>query len=870
MLGEGGMGQVYRARDARLNRDVAIKLLHAGDLGIPDRRARFAAEARAASALNHPNIITIYDVGEEDGKPYIVSECVEGETLRTIVRRGALSTRRLLEIGVQIAAGLAAAHGSGITHRDLKPENVMVTTGGRVKLVDFGLAKAASTPPVSIGHDDLTLPRVSETEAGTVMGTADYMSPEQARGEAVDYHSDQFSVGLILYELASGKQAFHRDSRAETMAAIIREEPRPLESSVPAPLRWITERLLAKESQDRYASTEDLYRDLRILRERLSEISTGNTTAPASPSRRGAWLRLVIPATIAVSLVTLAYALLPARRDPGEFRYTPVVRNAGAEVYPRWSPDGKSIVYSARFRDIDQVMVKEIDATSPAQLTHGARSASTPFWSPDGATIFFIQEQNLWSINASGGEPSLAIAGASDGAIHPDGRTFVFVRKGKLWTGTRDRATQKEWGPASALSSTASMGNRIDFSPDGSKAGLVVPAAKEGEQDLLLISWPSGKTRRVPLPSGDTMWTSWYPDSQHILLATRDNSQNFRLAEFNVTTGASRTIEVTPQFIMGQSLSPDGNRLAFSAGSIEWDIYEMSIPDGRVRLVLARGDINVSPDWSPSGTHFLFETRYRGYDELEDRPYPEGFPRVLVSSRSDGLSGAGIIRGRWAPDGDRIVLSGNADVGQKSRIWLMNAAGGRPAPLDRADNVDLPGWSPDGQWIAYVRQEGARTQLVKLRPQAGTAPIPLSESSRAFTTQARTDWSPKGDWILFVGLKPGLTLITPEGQSQRSLSARTPSVYGFSKDGAHVYAVIHNTATSVPEWQLLSFDVATGAEKVIRTVDLPPSVSFIGDFSMHPDGKRFLFCAATFNPDIWMLEGFEQRPSLLDSFLRRY
>jgi Tol biopolymer transport system component len=184
--------------------------------------------------------------------------------------------------------------------------------------------------------------------------------------------------------------------------------------------------------------------------------------------------------------------------------------------------------------------------------------------------------------------------------------------------------------------------------------------------------------------------------------------------------------------------------------------------------------------------------------------------------------------------------------------------------------VDMPAWSPDGQWIAYVRQEGVKTQLVKLKPQTDASPIPLSESAQVFSVAARTDWSPKGDWILFVGTKPGLTLISSDGKSQRSLTSRTPFVYGFSKDGAQVYAVVHNTETSLREWQLFSFDVATGAEKVLGAVDLPPSVSFISGYSMHPDGKRFLFSAATNKLHVWMLEGFEQRTSFLDRVLSRY
>ena len=872
MLGEGGMGQVFLARDPRLNRQVAIKVLRADTLSSPDGRARFAAEARAASALNHPNIITVYDVGEEESEPYLVSEYVEGETLRAIVRKGPVSARRLLDIGVQIAAGLAAAHGCGITHRDLKPENVIVKSDGHVKLVDFGLAKlrdTSSTVRRSLGNDDATLTELSLTDPGTVMGTAAYMSPEQAQGEVVDYRSDQFSFGLILFELASGKEAFRRNSRAETMAAIIREEPPPLESTVPAPLRWIVERLLAKAPQDRYASTEDLYRELQTVQKHLFEVSTANRSLQAAPTTHS-WFRFAILAITAVSAIALTFALFSPLFDIHQFRYTPITREAAPEVFPSWSPDGRSIAYMAQIRGIWQIMVKEVVATSPAQVTHGASSAVAHFWSPDGAKIFFHRERNLWSVNASGGEESLAIPDAVVAAIHPDGKTFVFTRQSKLWTGTLDPNTQRQWTSSSLPATTRFVSNITAFSPDGSKIGLIMSAAEDGKQDLLLVSWPSAKARRVPLPPDDISSATWYPDSRRLLLSTRDQNENFRLQELDVLTGALKTLEVTPQVLYGQSIAPDGKRLAISRGSVEWDIYEMSVAEGRVRPFLVRGGMNHVPDWSPSGTHFLFSTRYRGYDELEDRAYPDGFSRVVVSTRTDArYAPDSSLRSRWAPDGNRIIITWTERLAQEHRVGLMNAAGGPPVSLDHAEEINLPGWSPDGQWIAYVRKEGPKTELVKIRPDAGAVPIRLAESVPGFPQVSRTDWSPKGDWILFVGIKAGLTLSSPDGKFQRSLSTRTPLVYGFSKDGARVYALIHNVAASLPEWQLLAFDVANGAESILATIDLPSSVAYIRDFSMHPDGKRFLFSAGQFNYDIWMLEGFDQHKSFLDRLLRR-
>ena len=279
-LGAGGMGEVYRAKDTKLGREVAIKVLPAAVAQDPARRQRFEQEARSASALNHPNILTIHDIAEADGALYIAMELVDGRTLRELLAAGEpLSTRRLLDLAVQVAEGLAKAHSAGIVHRDLKPENLMVSKDGYVKILDFGLAKL--TEPAALS-DASVLPTAvaAPTEPGTVMGTAGYMSPEQASGQPVDYRSDQFSLGAILYEMATGKRAFQRKTGAETLTAIIREEPEPLAQAAPkapAPVRWIVERLLAKDPEERYASTKDFARDLKSLRDHLSETSASGS-----------------------------------------------------------------------------------------------------------------------------------------------------------------------------------------------------------------------------------------------------------------------------------------------------------------------------------------------------------------------------------------------------------------------------------------------------------------------------------------------------------------------------------------------------------------------------------------------------------------
>jgi TolB-like protein len=312
-LGAGGMGEVYRATDGRLGREVAIKVLPESVASDRDRLRRFEQEARSASALNHPNIVTIYDVGQSGGVSWIAMELVEGASLRHLLARGALPARQALNLGSQIAAGLAKAHASSIVHRDLKPENVMVTPEGHVKILDFGLAKAA--PPAEEGSHVATA--TQQTEAGVVLGTVGYMSPEQAKGQPVDYRSDQFALGAILYEMASGRRAFQRSTPIETLSAILKEEPAPLSSVEPASpeaLTWIVARCLAKEPGERYHSTQDLARDLAGARDRVSGASPAPGTTPTSAPRPAKGRRSKLLAAGLAALVVAGVAVLLATR----------------------------------------------------------------------------------------------------------------------------------------------------------------------------------------------------------------------------------------------------------------------------------------------------------------------------------------------------------------------------------------------------------------------------------------------------------------------------------------------------------------------------------------------------------------------------
>jgi serine/threonine protein kinase len=337
-LGAGGMGEVYRARDTRLGREVALKVLPPLMALDPARRARFEQEARAAAALSHPNIVGLHDVGESGDVFYIVSELVPGETLGAIVERGPVPVKKLLDMAVQIADGMAAAHAARITHRDLKPANIMVTPEGRAKILDFGLAKQAAMAAAS---PDETLTVVQQTEPGMIMGTVAYMSPEQARGKPADHRSDQFSFGLILYEMASGRKAFDKPEAVQVMSAILSEEAAPIGRNLPAPLGWAIERCLAKDPADRYESTRDLYQDLRHIRDHLAEttVSQAAAGAPKAPKRRIRWWW---PVTALLCLAAAGGAGLylsgPKLPDQSRYRFTPFAFDPTGQSIPIWSP----------------------------------------------------------------------------------------------------------------------------------------------------------------------------------------------------------------------------------------------------------------------------------------------------------------------------------------------------------------------------------------------------------------------------------------------------------------------------------------------------------------------------------------------------
>ena len=510
--------------------------------------------------------------------------------------------RKLLDVAVQMADGLAAAHDAGIIHRDLKPDNILLTRDGRVKILDFGLATVDARLPAQ----ESASTRVA-TSPGTVLGTVSYMSPEQARGELpLTPQSDQFSLGLVLYELAAGTRAFQRQTPVETLTAIIREEPEPLPAQTPLPLQLTIARLLAKDPTERYESTRDLYRELKQIRERWTSSTSGlHVQATVKAATRWGWKPAVTMAAALAAGAVLATGTLMLRppsflrKDPSDlsaYRFTPIAAEDVRETVPAWSPDGKSLVYLAAIDGVEQVFARTVESPHAVQITRGHTSAGNPRWAPDGSAIYFTSGGSLWAVGSAGGTPDRVIENAGGGyAVHPDGQTILFIQGG-LWLAKRGEPPR----PFAVPSEVGASGGRrlVGFSPDGATVAILVAG-----QHLWLLPYPSGTARRLDVR--DVQDASWMPDSRRLVLTRALAPDSYTLAMLDVSTGEARVFHTSPETISSATVARDGKRLAFVAGRLQWRGAEIGIPDGRMRALPAAGPIAGFPDWNPDGTRYL-------------------------------------------------------------------------------------------------------------------------------------------------------------------------------------------------------------------------------------------------------------------------
>jgi Tol biopolymer transport system component len=687
------------------------------------------------------------------------------------------------------------------------------------------------------------------------------MSPEQARGERdLGPQSDQFSLGLVLYELAAGRPAFRRQSAAETMTAIIREDPEPLPASIPPPLRWVIDRLLAKDPADRYDSTRDLYRELRQVRDRLSDAT--NASGPATAvtplrarlnMRSGATLAAAVLVGILLGGAGIATWLRsqPAPSpDLSGLGFRPIATEPVQESDPSWAPDGKSIVYQAAIDGVVHVFTRAAGAVDSAQITRGDIDAIRPSWSPDGSSIYFNSAGGLWVVGSAGGTPDRVFERAGRYAVHPDGRTILFQTGRTLWTGVRGE-TPREFALPPEIASLPAAGALMGFSPDGSRVAYLAGDA------VWILAYPSGAPRRHTV--AHVQRASWMPDSRRIVLTRVLGPETHTLSMLDVVTGTHRVFYVSPEALTAGAVSPDGTRVAYVTGRIQWNIVEVSTSDGRLRTLQASGGINQFPAWTASGTRYLY-TAYRGGRwGVEETSTAERLSRRVAEAEAGNVGFLGT-----SPDGSQFTFV-RAAAGRE-QVMLSNTSG-RTAPLDSqvSGSTGNATWSPDGRYVIYTRNVAGLREVARIRPGSTSGPEILASSKPGGRAQFRVPvaWSPDGTHILArstEGPRPQLFLVAPDFTSERLLPSRlSDSVMGFSKDGRDVLGVYRSATGNGPQWQLLSVDVATGRERVVADIDLPAAAMGLAGFSLHPDGKRFITSLGLWPSDIWMLEGFDRR-----------
>jgi Tol biopolymer transport system component/tRNA A-37 threonylcarbamoyl transferase component Bud32 len=758
-LGGGGMGIVYKAQDTKLKRTVALKFLRSDALISEQQKARFVYEARAASALEHSNICSIYEIDEaEDGRMFISMPCYEGDTLRQKIERGPLKIADAIDIAIQIAEGLQEAHEKGIIHRDIKSGNIIVTSKGQVKIMDFGLAKTEHSTRL--------------TSTGVTLGTVAYMSPEQACGDKVDHRTDIWSTGAVLYEMLTGRLPFRADHEQAVTYLIVNREPEPmtgLRTGIPMELERITSKAMAKRPDERYQSSRELLVDLKALKRRMEsdELLTNRHAKPRVA--RGRLLRNVAISAAAVAAISVAVWVIVRTQLENPIprgRHSQVTRADALQRQPALSPDGGRIAYASNESGSFDIYVIGVRGGDPLPLTNGASNEYSPTWFPDGSSVAFVSdergEENIWKIGQFGGSPTLLLGNASYPDISPDGKLIAFSRAAP---GGEARIGVASLSAPESVTMLTGKGDGLwwhiepAWSPDGTKI------CYSARHNLWVVPSRGGKARRLTTDEQLDCEPTWSPDGHHVYFASYREGT---LALWRVSAHGGKPERVTTgEGSEGSpSISSDGTRLAYSTKVSEYSLVVRNVVSGKdTQLPALRGGYH--PAIAPDRSSIAFVSNRWGPKPdlciLSLRPAnPPAEPKRLTDQRGD------VSHPTFSPDGKWIAYF--LIDGKERDVWVVPSSGGQPIRFTDDPAVDIhPAWSPDGSLLAFVSDRAGGSQIWVAPVTNGRCGGPARQITTGDLNANAPSWSPDGKLIAFLGVrdnKSEIWVVRPDGSSQ--------------------------------------------------------------------------------------------------------
>jgi Tol biopolymer transport system component/serine/threonine protein kinase len=867
LLGSGGMGTVYQAEDTKLGRRVALKFLPA-DLS-RDRHAldRFQREARAASALNHPHICTIYDIDEAEGQPFIAMELLEGQTLKERLQGRPLPTPEIVDLGLQLADALEAAHAKGIVHRDVKPANIFITTRGTAKLLDFGLAKLAAEPRQGASEAP-TATAEWMTGAGVALGTGGYLSPEQVRGAALAGRTDLFSLGVVLYEMATGRRPFAGKTSALIFDAILHETPVPstrLNPAVPEALQQIIDKALEKDRTLRYQSAADIWVDLQRIQRSSGSAQTVNQTGRSRS--RTQWTRSVRPwALFAFSLAVVAaavagYHFWPDREDrPAVVALHQVTSGSHLETDPAVSPDGTTIAYVSNESGQEHIWLVDAKGGPPQQWTSGPATDTHPAWYPDGRALTFESDRDgrraIWKAPRLNGDAAqLLVPDALRPAISPDGRAIAFLRSAPDFysrvavapIGEPDRArfltgaADGQWNHESPA-----------WSPDGS---TICYRASDG---LWLVPVARGRPRRLTTSHLDVEPT-WSPDGRHVYYSSASDGP-YTLWRIDVAGGSPFRVTTGVGSERAPSVSRDGRTLAFSTETGNRHLFLIELATLKETELAASSREETYPVFSPDGRTVYFASNRWGAEEIWRRTISGGGMPTGPPIRLTDQAGK-VANLACSPDGKWLVYY-KVEGGRRD-IWSVPTGGGSPAALtDRRFRSVHPAWSPDGAWLAFVTEEAGPGQISIQRFADGRAAGERRQLTFEPGDKAFPSWSPDGRRIAYsVDIargRTGIGIVSVDGKERPRIIQTSAEVWRTRWIGTPPVLFVAGFWNG-PQVELRVLDPESGKDRPLRPPVLLGTDEMAGVFDVSSDGRFVVVSRGQRLGNIWVL-GAESRP----------